>query len=131
MIFTNSINHPKEFSRQSGKTELAREVKSINQSIGLILTSSKGELFGDPNFGSRLHEYLFEYSGEVLYSLIRSEIVESVNSQETRVVVSEDGISVEEDGHHLKINVKYTINYTNYSSETTILVKKEDNQWVL
>lgn len=131
MVFTTSINHPKEFSVVSGNTELAKEVDSINQSIELLLTSCKGELFGDPNFGSRLTEYLFDYSGETLYGLLRSEIVETLNSQETRVVVEESGISFEEEGLSLKINIKYSIRYTNYSAEATVLVQKEENSWVI
>lgn len=131
MIFTTNIKHPKEFSLSTGKTELVSEIEAINQSIKLILLSAKGEQFGDPDFGSRLYEYLFEYSGEVLYNILRSEIVDSVNSQEPRVVISESGITFVEDGVSLKINIQYNIKYSNYSSESTVIVKKEENQWVI
>lgn len=130
MVFTTSINHPKEFSVISGVTDLATEIDSINQSIRLILTSARGELFGDPNFGSRLHEYLFDYSGEALYNLLKSEIASVLNSQESRVTVFEDDISFKEDGTSLTIDIKYTIRYTNHSSETVLLVKKEEDSWV-
>lgn len=131
MVFTKSINHPKEFSMVSGRTELAEEVESINQSIKLLLTSARGELFGDPNFGSRLYEYLFDYSGEALYSLLRSEIVAVLSSQESRVTVFESGISFEERDLDLVINIKYTIRYTNHSSEMALLVKREEDSWVI
>lgn len=131
MIFTTSIRHPKEFSIVSGNTDLSAEVESINQSIRLILTTARGELFGDPVFGSRLHEYLFNYSGEALYSLLRTEIVSVLSSQESRVTVFEDGISFEEKDEVLVINIKYTIRYTNHTSEMSLLVKKEEDSWVI
>lgn len=131
MIFTSNIRHPKEFSTIVGSTDLARDVEAINQSIRLIVTTAKGEQFGDPSFGSRVYEYLYDYSGETLYSLLRSEIAESINSQEPRVVVHESGISFEESGTTLKIRVQYAIKYSNHSSESIILVKKEEDPWVI
>lgn len=131
MVFTASISHPKEFSVVAGNTELAREIESINQSIKLLLTSAKGELFGDPSFGSRLLEYIFEYSGETLYSLLQQEIIEVLTTQDTRVSVEERDITFNEDGTTLKINIKYSIKYTNYSAEMTILVQKEEDQWAI
>lgn len=131
MVFTTSINHPKEFSVVSGNTDLSVEVDSINQSIRLILMTARGELFGDPNFGSRLHEYLFDYSGEALYGLLRSEIASVLNGQESRITVFEDNISFKESGTTLLVDIKYTIRYTNHSSETTLLIKKEEDSWVI
>ena len=131
MVFTNSIKHPDEFKLSTGKTDLVREVQSINQSIRLILTSAKGELFGDPDFGSRLYEYIYDYSGSSLYHLLRTEIVNALTKQDTRIIVKEDDISFEEEGLTLKIKVSYTIKYSNVFAESVVLISKEENPWLI
>ena len=104
MVFTSSIRHPNEFSTLSGKTELVEEINSINQSLRLLLTTAKGELFGDPEFGCNLYSYLFDFSGEVFYQLVRSDIIRNVMSQDSRIVITEDDIQFEEDNTTLTIN---------------------------
>lgn len=131
MVFTSSIKHPKEFSIVTGNTELAKEVESINQSIKLLLLTSKGELFGSPDFGSRLREYLFDYSGDTLYDILKTEIVETLMTQDSRIVVNEDDISFEEEDLTLKIVIKYSVKYTNYSAEANIAIKKEEHPWAI
>lgn len=131
MVFTTSIKHPKEFFVTSGSTDLSKEIESINQSISLILTSSKGELFGDPEYGSNLYGYIYDLSGSALYCALRTEIVDCLSRQESRIVVNENDISFEESEFTLKIKIGYTIRYTNFSAESTVLIKKEENQWVI
>lgn len=128
MVFTNSIKHPNEFSIVSGKTQLIREIESIDQSIRLLLTTAKGELFGDPYFGCNLYKYLYDYSGETLYQLIKDDIVQTLTEQDTRVFVTDQDITIEEDGDSLRIKVAYRINYTNYNSESVILVQKRKQE---
>lgn len=127
-ILTTSIKHPNEFSIITGKTNLVEDLSSIEQSIRLLLTTSKGELFGDPNFGSNLYSYLYEYQGEVLYQLIKDDIVETLTNQDTRVDVDSSNIEIEEDGSTLHIKIRYNIRYTDYSNEFTLLVSKRSEE---
>lgn len=124
MIFVNSIKHPNEFSAVSGRTQLVKEIESIEQSIRLILLTEKGECFGDPNFGSHLTSYQYQFSGDMLYQMLKDEISESVTSQDSRVTVKAKDIQIEEVEGSLKIVVPYQINYSNYESEVTVLVQK-------
>lgn len=129
-ILTTSIMHPNEFSLVSGETNLVRDLNSIHQSIRLLLTTAKGELFGDPNFGCRLYSYLFDYEGEVLYQLIKDDIVETLTTQETRVLVSPSDISItsSESGKQLHINITYSIRYTDYRDEYELLISKRNEE---
>lgn len=116
MTFTNNIKHPLTFSTYKGTTDLASEINAINQSIKLILTTAKGELFGDPNFGSNLYEFIYEYEGEPLYQLIREEIVTCLNQQEPRISITEDNIEITQEDVTVYINITYSLRNTDYQT---------------
>ena len=132
MLYTKSIKYPNPFNLQSGKTDLSDSIASINQCIGLILTTAKGELLGDPDFGCTLYEILFEQYSLNTEVLIKKEIAESINTYEHRVTVSEQDISIEESmdeiGHknRYKITISYMINNTSKINTTTVMVEERD-----
>lgn len=128
MIFASSIKHPNEFSILTGRTQLVKEIESINQSIRLLLTTAKGELFGDPYFGCNLYSYLYDYSGEILVQLIKDDIVRTLTEQDTRIVISNDDINVTEDQRSLHITISYQIRYTNYRSDTDVIIQKRKEE---
>lgn len=116
LINVKSIKHPDTFNNITGKTQLSELIESINQSIRLILTTSPGELWGDPSFGSSLNDYLFEYSGDMLSKLIKTEITRALTLWEPRVLISESDISINYEGVNAYISINYAIKYTNYTS---------------
>ena len=132
MLYTKSIKYPNPFNLQSGKTDLSESTTSINQCIGLILTTAKGELLGDPDFGCTLYEILFEQYSLNTEVLVKKEIAESINTYEHRVTVSEQDISIEESmdeiGHknRYKITISYMINNTSKINTTTVMVEERD-----
>ena len=85
---------------------------SITQSINNILLTSPGEMLGDPFFGSRLKEFLFELDYN-LTDLIRDEIARSIIIYEPRVTIED--ISFERktiEPNKLYIVLKVRINAT-------------------
>lgn len=132
MLYTKSIKYPNPFILQSGKTEVSDGVKSINECIGLILTTAKGELLGDPDFGCTLYEILFEQYSLNTEALIKKEIAESINTYEHRVTVSEQDVNIEESmddiGHknRYKITISYMINNTSKINTTSVIVEGRD-----
>lgn len=129
MVFTTSIRHPNEFSAVSGKTQLVKEINSINQSIGLLLKTTKGELYGDPYFGSSLFSLIFsDVNGETLYQLIKEEIVKTLTEQETRILISEEDITIQDAGFSLNISMAYQIRNTNYRGQTAVVVQKRKEE---
>lgn len=113
-INSKSIKHPNTFSLFKGETQLSREVGAINQSIRLILTTAKGELFGDPNFGCRLHEIMFDYAGPSTDQSIRNEIVTALNQQEPRIFIQENDIKISTDQLNVYIDLEYSLRHTDY-----------------
>lgn len=129
-INSNSIKHPNTFLLQSGQTQLVREIEAVNQSIRLILTTAVGELWGDPEFGTHLYEYLYEYEGEQLTQLVKLEIVRALNLWEPRIFISEQDINVIYEDKSAIIDIAYNLRYTNYrSSYRYIMSKQEDDTY--
>jgi phage baseplate assembly protein W len=124
MIFTKSIKYPQTFDLISGSTDIDDTTTSINRCIALILTSAKCELLGDPDFGSRLYEMLFEQYSATLEAAIKAEIVEAITTFEKRVTITEDDVEIKESTSGLRnaydITIHYTITRTNRNEETTV-----------
>lgn len=120
------IRHPNTFSMAQGNTSLAQEIESINQSIGLILSTSKGELFGDPTFGSTIKEYFYDYVGDTFDQEIIYTIVEELNDQEPRIIVSANNIGITNEGSTVKISISYDLKYTDISSEFTYITQIQE-----
>lgn len=106
----STINFPRIFNVSTGKTQLASGTTSINQCLGLLLTSSKQELYGDPMFGSNLMKYIFEPNDVILRELVVTDIIETINLYEKRITVSENDIYIESDGSSVNITIDYYIN---------------------
>lgn len=127
MLFTTSILHPNEFNEVSGETQYCREIDSINQSIRLILLTSTEELFGDPGYGSKLQEYIYHYEGELLYGLLKDEIIRCLSNFEPRIIVRRDDITIDDEYNRtIKINIKYTLRNANAESNIDLLLRQED-----
>ena len=60
MLFKKSIKFPNIFNLTVGNTDLDNKYVSINRCLALLLTTAKGELLGDPDFGCTLYEQLFD-----------------------------------------------------------------------
>lgn len=115
-LLSTNIRHPNTFSIRSGETQLVKEFKAINQSINKILTTSKGELFGDPEFGCNLQTLLFEFQGNDLNSLIKEETVTALNQYEKRIFIQEKDIEITNNQLSIEILIKYSLRYTDLRS---------------
>ena len=128
MLFKKSIKHPIMFNLTSGVTDLDDKTTSINRCIGLILTTGKGELLGDPDFGCKLYELLFEQYSPALESQIKIEIVNSISKYEKRITVKNSDIDIQhiEDGERNKyhISITYDISGTSSQGNTTFTLEE-------
>lgn len=114
VIYDTNIQHPDTFSFISGDTNLTEYLSAINQSVRLILSTSPGELFGDPNYGSRLKEYFHDYVDDSFDNIIKLEIVDSLSQWEPRISVRPEDIEIDYKGTIVTINITYLLKYTDY-----------------
>lgn len=67
-----SIDFPKIFRANRSMTSEGKYATS--QNLRLLLLSRRGELFGDPQYGSTIFEHLYEYNNFPLQSIFRDNI---------------------------------------------------------
>ena len=121
MIYTSSIKHPKLFSITKGNTDLDKLYVSINRSIALILLTAKGELFGNPDFGSNIRMYLFNNITDLMINKLKEEIVDSITQWESRITLTTSDINIIADDTKLKINIKYNLVNSEATGSTELL----------
>lgn len=109
MQLRNTISHPKCFDKNSGNTSISNDRISIEQCLRLLLTTSRGELLGDPYFGTNLMTFVNEPNDLVLRDEIIDDFVYSIKRYEKRISVSERDISIEIDRESVYININYLI----------------------
>lgn len=96
------------------RIELAREERSIRESILLIVGTARGERIMRPDFGCGLHELVFEPNDSMTAARASSEVRESLIDWEPRIDVL--NVQVTADGverNKLLISVDYRIRSTN------------------
>jgi phage baseplate assembly protein W len=124
MLYTTSIKFPFLFSKLEGKTDIDTNFVSINRSIALILLTGKGELFGNPNFGSNLKLYQFREVTPEVQQRLSEEIVNSIIEFENRVTITNNDIQIEQapNSDTLKISISYILKNSNALGNTQILI---------
>lgn len=129
MLFTKSVKFPNIFNVDVGNTDLDDQYASINRCLALLLTTAKGELLGDPDFGCTLYERLFDPYVESMKETIIKEIIDSINKYEKRISVTDTDINIEqhnEDRLSYTIHIKYKLKNSDLSNTTFIYISEED-----
>lgn len=94
-----------------GQLGVVSQQEKLLQNMVTLLMTQKGSLLGNPDYGSRLHEYLFETSSDTMLSSVKKEIrsvietnYNSLNNLEIDTEIKENGLYV-------------TLNYTTLNSD--------------
>lgn len=77
--------YPVGVEKASGRVRLALYEDDIEQAIRIILSTRRGERLMRPDFGSSLHEYIFENDGYGTRARIMQAAEEALNLWEPRV----------------------------------------------
>jgi uncharacterized protein len=94
--------------------ELAREERSIRESILLILGTARGERIMRPDFGCGLHELVFEQNDSMTAARASSAVRESLLDWEPRIEVLDVQAGADPgDPDKLVISLDYRIRRTN------------------
>ena len=110
---TKTISFPDMVSTITRHTKLVSGVASIEDSLTSLLSTSKGELFGDPNYGCNIMKSVYDMNDVILADILRTEIVNSIFKYENRIVVSEGLIDVKTDENTVNVNIRYRIKSEN------------------
>lgn len=101
---------------------LAYESEAINNSIRNILTTPKGSLPGNPEFGTNLEDALFEIIDEITLSFIEDIIITELTKQEPRIIVKAIKFNVNTDEGQILTTILYEIINTNEIESTLVKI---------
>ena len=129
MLFSNSIRFPNMFDLTNGNTATEGDFTSINRCIALILTTAKGELLMNPDFGCSLYEQLFNVVDEELWTSVKSSIVDSITRFETRVTLTTQDIEItrlDTPKTAFNININYKVVNSDLTNVFSLILNEED-----
>ena len=118
------IAYPNTFSNKS--IMIVADDEYVRQSLIGLVRVTRGELLGDPEFGSNLMLYLFETNTDALIDLLANDIYESVTRYLPQILISRNGITGQVIDDTVKIRVNYS--YNNSNGVSTIYIDLQGGQ---
>ena len=98
----------------TGGIALVAREREIEEAIRLVLGTSPGERPMRPEFGCRIHDYVFASADGATASAIAAEVREAIRRWEPRVDVEDVQVSFDaRDAAVMYIDIKYAIRRTN------------------
>jgi phage baseplate assembly protein W len=98
----------------TGGIALVAREREIEEAIRLVLGTSPGERPMRPEFGCRIHDYVFASADGATASAIAAEVREAIRRWEPRVDVEDVQVSFDaRDAAVMYIEIKYAIRRTN------------------
>ena len=130
MSTITTIPYYKIFNKQTGRSQTVSNRKSIQDNLTMLYLTSKGELLGDPDYGTNIKKYVINNRGMLLQDRIKEDIVNATFKYEKRVLLSEDDVIINEnfssDPNYIEIRVQYTIKETGEIDYIELSLNGED-----
>lgn len=108
-ILGQGLKFPFQFHHRSGgariSTATSQDQEHIHESIRQILGTRPGERLMLPDYGSRLHDLVFEGNDAILQGLLRHEVIDALTRWEPRIVIDEVVMAADEQVMH--VNIRY------------------------
>lgn len=105
---------PPTFSRITGSVEMTSDEMDIEQSLGILLSTSIGERILQPKYGCNLHDLLFEPLNTTMKTYIKGHIEQAILMFEPRILLNEIEIDYDNELEgKVDILLVYTIRTTN------------------
>lgn len=111
-----SIQFPEMFTRTV--TNTVSDYDATLQNLKMLLWSEKGELFGDPYYGTSLKRYLYDQNDVVLIDILIDDIYTAITLFMPQIKVERSDIQLKRSG---KGSVSVEINALNQADFSTDL----------
>ena len=112
-IIGYGLRYPDCFNSPSGSTQINGGIERINQSIYMILSTKVGTRFFLPEFGSLLHELVFEPNDTIFKDLANLYVRQALNNWEPRINNLDVDVRVIDHDNHVPIYITYNLINTN------------------
>lgn len=96
-----SIRFPDMFN--SNSTKIVKDLDATKQNALLLLYSEAGELFGDPYFGVRIKNYIYDQNNYILRDIIIDELYTKLAIFLPQVKVERKDIKIVQDQQKAKL----------------------------
>jgi len=110
---TISIKFPFRDDTQNGKLLAMNTttIDDIRSSLYFFISTKKGERWYDPEFGTKLYEFLFEKNDQITASEIQDSLKTDIEKYFNNVTIKDIAIDQSEETNKLTINISFI--YTN------------------
>jgi len=108
-----SIKFPNMFSNTV--TNIVEDYDATLQNLKMLLYSEKGELFGDPYYGTNLRKFLYDQNDAILRDLLIDDIYTAIATFMPQVKVNRKDIIITSDGAKITINI-IALNRVNFQT---------------
>ena len=125
----NTFSFPQLVDRSTKKVTLSSGNKSINECLGILLRTRRGELLGDPDYGCSLIERIFMYEGVIIEQLLKEDIINAVNKYEPRIFIDYGDIQIIQDTNVVRIYIQYEILETGEINQYNMEITPNDNPY--
>lgn len=112
-LIGTGLKCPGTFNQSNGRVNVSSGTDKINQSIRHILSTRVGERFFLPEFGSRLHELIFEPNDYILEDMLIYYVKDALTKWEPRVKILQVVPQIIEYRNTVPINISYNLINTN------------------
>ena len=114
-----SIQFPNMFTRTT--TNVTEDYFATLQNLKMLLYSNKGELFGDPYFGSNLKRYLYDQNDVILRDILIDDIYTAIITFMPQLRLERSNITINSEGNKIIVTIA-AINRVNYQTDLYNLV---------
>jgi phage baseplate assembly protein W len=110
---TLSITFPFRDDETNGKLLRMNttSIEDIRSSLYFFVTTKKGERWYDPDFGTKLYEFLFEKNDQIVASEIKASLKKDIEKYFKNLLIEDITIDQSENTNTLNINIDFL--YTN------------------
>lgn len=123
VIIMRSIKFPEMFTRTV--TNTVSDYDATLQNLKMLLWSEKGELFGDPYYGTSLKKYLYDQNDTVLVDILVDDIYTAITLFMPQIKVNRADIQLVRSGKG-QVTAKITaLNQADFSTDLYNIVLLE------
>ena len=107
------MKFPPQIDPGTGRFAVSAREQSVRESVYLILMTSRGERWLEPNFGSQMASYAFMETSPTMLRMLSDDLRDLLLTQEPRISDVDVEIDPEVKNGCLLVSIQYTVAATN------------------
>lgn len=106
-------NFPPSFNKETGSVSMISDIKDINSSLNILLSTTVGERVLQPLYGCNLHDLLFEPVTLTMLTRMETLIKDAIIYFEPRIKLIDIELETFENEGKILVTINYMIKGTN------------------